>query len=401
MRSAEMTLWRRRSFLAAAAGAVASTIAPVKAQVFVTPNPAPPNAQFLRQLTIGINVTLSGPLQKYGQEVIRGVQAAIDEANLYTPSALYAWAWRAFDDQGSTALSRSNVSSAAADPTIVAMIGNLTAPMTLDALSQYANENFALVVPTLTADAITRRGFHNVYRLPASDSSSGQLFASSALSKKDSTCVAVALDGDYGYDVARAFVQQAKTDRRNADVLLFPQGKTDPASAARTVLDRNPSYVFLAGKTADLGPIAEALRLANYSGDFGAGDGFYNIDTIDRYARVLDGALVASSMPPLDHVPSAVYLLNDFERKVGQITAFSAYAYAAAQLIMAAQQRANATSRFSLLTSMQQGGTFTTLVGQFRFNVSGDPLIPDIYLYSAHKEGFKYERPAVRTGFIF
>ena len=391
----------RRTFLAAAAGAAASAVAPASAQVLVTPNPAPPNGQiFLRQLTIGINVTLSGALQKYGEEVIRGVQAAVDEANLYTPSALYVWAWRAFDDQNSTALARSNVSSAAADPTILGMIGNLTAPMTLDALSQYANQNFALVVPTITADAITRRGYHNVYRLPANDSSSGQLFASGALKKQDSPCIAVALDGDYGYDVARGFVQQAKTDRHAADVLLFPQGKTDPAAASRTVLDRNPAYVFLAGKTADLGPIAEALRLAGYTGEFAASDGFYNPETIDRYARVLDGAYVASSLPPLQRVPTSVYLLNDFERKVGAITAFSAYAYAAAQLIMAAQQRANATSRFSLLTSMQQGGTFTTLVGQFRFNISGDPLIPDIYFYSVHKEGFKYERPAIRTGFV-
>lgn len=390
----------RSSFLAAAAGAAASTIAPARAQVFVTPNPAAPNAQFLRQIAIGINVTLSGPLQKYGQEIVRGVEAAINEANLYTPSALYVWSWRAFDDQNNTALSRANVNSAAADPTVVAMIGNLTAPMTLDALSQYANQNFALVVPTVTADSITRRGFHNVYRLPANDSDSGRLFASGVLSKKSGGCIAVALDGDYGYDVAQAFVQQAKTDHHSADVLLFPHDKTDPASAARTILDRAPNYVFLAGKTADLGPVAEALRLAGYTGDFGASDGFYNPDTIERYARVLDGAFVASSLPPLEKVPTSVYLLNDFERKVGQITAFSAYAYAATQLIMAAQQRSSATSRFSLLTSMQQGGTFTTLVGQFRFNVSGDPLIPDIYLYSVHKEGFKYEHPAIRTGFV-
>ncbi|HKE35945.1 MAG TPA: ABC transporter substrate-binding protein [Candidatus Baltobacteraceae bacterium] len=392
----------RRAFLAAAAGAAVGTMAsPAGAQVLVTPRPLPPNGQFLRQLTIGINVTLSGPLQKYGQEIVRGVQAAVDEANLYTPSAINVWAWRAFDDQNNTALGRSNVSSAASDATVIAMIGNLTTPMTLDALSQYANQNFALVVPALTADAITRRGFHNVYRLPANDSSSGQLFASGALEKhRGAACIAVAVDGDYGYDVAHGFVQQAKTDHHSADLLLFPQSKTDPASAARTVLDRNPAYVFLAGKTADLGPIAEALRLAGYTGDFGASDGFYNPDTIDRYARVLDGAWIASSMPPLERVPSAVYLLNDFERKVGQVTAFSAYAYAAAQVIMNAQQRANATSRFSLLTSMQQGGTFTTLVGQFRFNVSGDPLIPDIYLYSVHKEGFKYERPAIRTGFV-
>ena len=392
---------KRGAFLAATAASVASSALPAGAQI-ATPLPPPVlPGQFLRQLTIGINVTLSGPHAKYGEDVVRGVQAAIDEANLYTPSAQYVWALRAFDDRDDEALAPANVSTAAADATIVAMIGNLTAPMTVASLSRYANVNFAVVVPTVTADVVTRRGFHNVYRLPASDTSSGQLFASAVLPQyKGASCIAVALDGSYGYDVARGFVDQAKTNHHAADVLLFPQDKTDPAQAARTVLDRKPNYVFLAGKAGDLGPIAEALRLAGYTGDFGASDGFYTADTLASYQRILDGTYVASSMPPLEKVPSSVYLLNDFERKVGQITAFSAYSYAAAQVIMAAQQRANATNRFSLLTSMQQGGTFSTLVGQFRFNIAGDPLIPDIYLYTVQKEGFKYQRPAIRTGYV-
>ena len=134
-------------------------------------------------------------------------------------------------------------------------------------------------------------------------------------------------------------------DHHRAEVLLFPADKTDPAQAARTVLDRSPGYVFLAGKTAELGPVAEALRLAGYTGDFGAADGFYNSDTITTYAKTLNGAYVASPMPPLDRIPSAVPLVTDFEREVSQITTLSAYGYAAAQLMIAASQRGNATSR--------------------------------------------------------
>ncbi len=185
-----------------------------------------------------------------------------------------------------------------------------------------------------------------------------------------------------------------------ADVLLFPLQKTDPGAAARTILDREPGYVFLCGKTAELGPVAQALRLAGYTGDFGASDGFYNNDTIAKYATTLDGAYVASPMPPLDKVPSAVQLVTDFQREVSQITAFSAYGYAAAQLLIAASQRGNATTRTTLLRSLQSGGTFTTLIGQFAFNISGDPLIPNIYLYTVGREGFKYARPAVRSGYI-
>ena len=179
---------RRRAFLAASAAAAASAVAPARAQV-------PPNQQFLRQLTIGVNVTLSGPLQTYGAEVVRGVQCAIDEQNRYTPSITYAWGVRSFDDRNDPTLAATNANVAASDPTVIAIVGNLTAAMTLASLSHYANVNFGVIVPTVTADAITRRGYHNVYRLPTNDTTSGQLFAGGVLpDKKGASAMAVALE---------------------------------------------------------------------------------------------------------------------------------------------------------------------------------------------------------------
>jgi ABC-type branched-subunit amino acid transport system substrate-binding protein len=349
-----------------------------------------------------VNVTLSGPLQKYGQEVVKGVQAAVDEQNRFNAPISHVWGLRSLDDRNDPALAGANANVAAADFNVIGMIGNLTAPMTLAALSRYANVGFAVIVPTVTADAVTKRGYHNVYRLPAKDSTAGRLFASAALEGKRSVnAIAVSFDGDYGSDVASGFVDRAKTERHAAQALLFPLRSTDPAEAARTVLDRSPNYVFLAGKTAELGSIAQALRTAGYTGEFGASDGFYNSDTITTYAKTLDGGYIASPMPPIDRIPSAVQLVTDFEREVSQITTQSAFGYAAAQLLIAAAHRNNATTRQSLLFSLQSGGTFTTLVGQFAFNISGDPLIPNIYLYTASSDGFKFARPAVRTGFVF
>ncbi len=386
---------KRSAFVAAAGGAVASALAaPARAQYN---NPA-----FLQQVTIGVNVTLSGPLEKYGTEVVRGVQAAVDETNRFTAPISRVWGMRAYDDRNDVALAATNASVAAADSTVIGIVGNLTAPMTLAALSRYANVNFALVVPTVTADAVTNRNYHNVFRLPAKDSTSGRLFASTVLpEKRGVSALAVSLDGDYGYDVARGFVQEAKSERHDADVLLFPVKGFDPAQAARTVLQHSPGYVFLCGTTAGLGPLAEALRLAGYRGDFGASDGFYNGDTLATYSKTLDGAYVASSLPPLERIPSAVGLLTDFQREVGPITAFSAYGYAAAQVLISASRRSAAYTRVSLLSSMQRSPTITTLVGQYNFNVFGDPLIPNIYVYTVSGGGFKFARPAVRNGFIY
>ncbi len=393
---------KRRGFITAAGAAAASGLAVRAGAQIIPEQPIPPPQQFLQQLTIAVNVTLSGPLQKYGEEVVKGVQAAVDETNRFNAPISHVWGMRALDDRNDPGLAASNANVAAADFTVIGMIGNLTAPMTLAALSRYANVGFAVVVPTVTADAVTKRGYHNVYRLPAKDSSSGRLFAGAALEgKRGAAAIAVSFDGDYGYDVANGFVLQAKIDRHPADLVLFPLNRTDPAQAARTVLDRSPNYVFLAGKSAEMGPIAEALRAAGYTGEFGASDGFYNSDTITTYGKLLEGAYVASPMPPLDRIPSAVQLVTDFEREVTQITTQSAYGYAAAQLMIAAAQLRYATSRQSLLISLQAGGTFTTLVGQFAFNISGDPLIPNIYLYTVGTDGFKFARPAIRSGFLF
>jgi branched-chain amino acid transport system substrate-binding protein len=384
---------KRPAFLTGIAAAAGAMAAPARAQLI--------NQQFLPQLSVGVNVTLSGPLQKYGLEVVRGVQAAVDETNRFTTALSHVWGMRTYDDRNDPALAATNANVASADPSVVGIVGNLTAPMTLASLSRYANVSFAVVVPTVTADAVTNRNYHNVFRLPAKDSASGRLFASSVLPEKGGVAaIAVALDTDYGYDVARGFVQQAKSDRHSADVLLFPAKGIDPAAAARTVLDRSPGYVFLCGTTAALGSLAEALRLAGYTGDFGASDGFYNGDTIAEHSTTLAGAYVASSLPPLERVPSAIQLLTDFEREVGAVTAFSAYGYAAAQIIIAASQRFSAYTRFSLLAAMQRSPTITTLVGQYSFNVYGDPLIPNIYIYTVGKDRFKFARPAIRTGFV-
>ena len=219
--------------------------------------------------------------------------------------------------------------------------------MTLVALSHYANIGFAVIVPTVTADAVTNRGYHNVYRLPAKDSRpAGSLpvqrsKVSAAFRRSPSLRRRLWLR-------RRARVRHGRASRTTTlpTSCSFRPTRPIPAQAARTVLDRSPGYVFLAGKTKEMGPVAEALRLAGYTGEFGAADGFYNADTITRYAKTLDGAYVASPMPPLDRIPSAAQLVTDFQREVTQITTFSAYGYAAAQLIISASQRGSASDPF-------------------------------------------------------
>ncbi|MHB8147336.1 MAG: branched-chain amino acid ABC transporter substrate-binding protein [Vulcanimicrobiaceae bacterium] len=383
---------RRGTFIAAGA---AATLAPRIARAQFT-------GPVLQQLTIGVSVPLSGELVGFGKDVVRGVQAAVDETNRFTISLKQSFGVRSFDDQNNGQIAVTNAQIAQADPSIIGMVGNLTAPVTLTALPAYANANFAIVVPTVTADVITSRGYRNIYRLPTKDSTEGQLVARTLLPQHAGvTAVALTTDGSYGPDVAQGFVQYAKTERHNATVVTLDANHIDPAAAAKACLALSPTHIFLAGKPTDLGPVAEALRLEGYTGAFSASDGFYGQVTIDKYAKLLNGVSVASAMPPLDRIPSIFQLLRDFEGEVGSVNAFSAYGYAAAQLIIFASQRSGATTRFTLLNTIQeQPSGFTTIVGQYSFNFNGDAILANIYFYTIGKDGFTFDRAAIPTGFV-
>lgn len=398
----------KRSVFLTGAGAAALTAraaaqSPEQPLTPVNPNGTPAIA---RQLTIAVNVPLSGQYASFGSQVVQGVKAAIDETNYLNAMSGTVFAIRPFDDQNSGPISQGNVFAAAADQTVIGIVGNLTADVTIATLLQYQNSSFAVVVPSVTADQLTQLGYHNIYRLPTRDNVAGRLFASSVFRKQPSSfALAVTLDTPYGPDVAGGFVQQAKSDHRSVDLVTLPLAAFDAAQAARAIVSRSPDYLFLCGKLAQLGPLIPALESAGYNGLYGLSDGFYAQDTITQYGAQLGNAIVYGSLPPLNRIPSIFQQLTDLRREVSSITALVAYGYAAAQiLILTAQRMTTFTTaqlnRASLLTLLQTSGSLSTILGPFSFDPFGDPLIPNLYFFKISGTQFDYVKPAVQNGFV-
>lgn len=384
----------KRKFFLSGAGALAAT-AVASAQTPINTSPT------ARQLTIAVNVPLSGDLATYGSQVVQGVKAAIDENNYLNALASIVFGIRPLDDQNSESISIGNVSVASADQTIIGIVGNLTSDVMIATLTQYANNGFAVITPSVHSVALTQRGFHNVYRLPTRDDVAGRLFGTAIFRKQPSTlALAVTLDTPYGPDVASGFVQQARSDHRNVDVVTLPIRAFDAGAAARAIVARSPDYLFLCGTLAQLGPLVPALSSAGYNGLYGLSDGFFTQDTITQYGPALSGAVVFSDLPPLDRIPSIFQQLTDLRREVPAVSVLVAGGYAAAQIIIQASQRTNALTRYSLLQGLQLQGTFNTLLGPFSFDPFGDPLIPNLYFFKISGTSFEYTEPAIRNGFI-
>lgn len=382
---------KRRAFLAS--GAAAAALAPQTAR-------AQFRGAFQQRLTIGINAPLSGPQQAAGTQLVTGVQIAIDFANQFTPMLNAAFALRMFDTAGEYAQLVNNVQFAAGDPSVMALITAFDGGQIDRALFAYANAQMPLIVPATTADAITSRGYRFILRLPTTDSVEGQLFARYlGRHARPKFAIAVSQDGVYGGDVMNGFTNQSRASKFQSDGYVFPSDKPDYQAAAKTILTKSPDYVLLCGQTSTLGPLIPALRTAGYKGKMGACEGFYNGDLIKAYATEFGDGLVSTSFPPLDRIPDANQQFMDF-RSHANITIDSAFAYAAAQVVMSAVRRIGATNRLAAMTALQTPSSYSTLVGEFQFAPTGDPIDPNIYFYTIDGDTFKYFGPSHASAFV-
>ena len=385
---------KRKHFLAGVTGAAAAAALPraVNAQ------------QFVQQFTIAINAPLSGPYSLLGKQLADGALAAVVEENqtfLPTQGAGgTGFAIRPLDDGGTLAQAIANIRFAAADPTVIAVIGGPNNAIVTQTVPQYSDVRMPLLVPASTADGITARGYRNVWRLPTKDSSEGSLLARYVARKqRPHRAIAIAQDIPYGPDVARGFTDQMNALKILGMTYTFPAEHSDYSAAAREVLAKQPDYLYLCGTSEGLGPIAPALRSAGYAGALGASEGFFNQQTTDQFAAALEGALVSTSFPPLDRATNLPTLLPDFRARTA-VTALSAFSYAAAQIVMDASRRAGGLSRLSMLTALRQPIGYDTIVGPFLFNAFGDPIDPNIYLYAVRGGKISYVEAAHPTSFV-
>lgn len=379
---------KRKHFLSLAAGAAGALPA------------ARARAQFAQQVTIGVMAPLSGDRSDAGRQILDGVRAAVDETNVTVGSFGTTYAYRTFDDQDALAQIMQNAQFAAADPSIVAAVGGLDGKLTAAALPTFANAQLPLLVSASTADEVTNRGYRNVWRLPTKDSTEGQLFARYlAKHGKPKHAVAVTQDGDYGPDVAAGFVDQSGALGIAAEAFTISWSSPAYAAAAKAIAAKKPDYVYLCGETKSLGPLVDALKSGGYVGTFGASEGFFNQRTLDAYAGALNGALISTSFPPLDRAPDVANALSDFRART-PVTAISAFAYAAAQIVISASKRTGATNRLAMLSALQAPGSYDTVVGSFQFGFDGDPVDPNLYFYTVTAGSLKYTGASHPTAFI-
>jgi branched-chain amino acid transport system substrate-binding protein len=385
----------RRTFIA---GATAALSAAGSVPALGSPIDTP----YVSTVTLGVAGPFTGDETKLGEQIANGVRQAIDETNEMRGSLDHIIAMRTFDDQDLLASAMVTADFACDDPNVLCIIGHLNGRITDAAAKTYEQKGMPLIVPASTFDKITAEGYGNVLRLPTKDSTEGQLGAKYVLAKFKPAKVAVFLqDGDYGYDVSRGFAQQADADKLPTDQIAFPYDKPKYAAVVKDGLSQTkPDLIYLAGLVSDMGPLVHELRAAGFTGPIVASKGFFDQNTISKYASDLGTFVISTPLPPLELAPTVFRVREDYERRYGTFSFLAAFGYAAAQIAIAAIRRSGSGDRLALMRQLELPTPYDTIVGPYQFLANGDALDPNIYFYTVRDGKFRYEQAAHPTPFI-
>jgi len=360
----------------------------------------PGTSQYTPTLRISAVCPQSGEDRALGLQLLRGMKASVDYWNDQRAPTDRFLILETYDDRNDAANATVQSSFATGNPDTLAVIGHMSAAATLVALQVYANAQMPLIVPTVTDDRITSRGYQNIFRMPTKDADEGALVASYAIATGAKAPYVVCQDGAYGPDVAAGFVRRAGALHVNAPWLTFSVDKPDFSAAAAAIVARVPDCVVLAGNVDDMGPLLGALRSTGYTGRFVGTQGFFDAVTTLQYAKLADGMVVSSCVPYYPLAPTATRDVQDYQMHNGALTPVAAYGYAAVQLVALTQRRSAATNRLLMIRAFSNGGPYDTITGSYTFGPNGDVLDPNCYFYSLHDGKFAYERQAHRSGFM-
>lgn len=342
----------------------------------------------------------SGPDGALGRQLVAGVRGAVEEINRDRPSYQSLVLYNVYDDHNVAAEATVQADFATSAPDAMAVIGHLSATTTLATQQLYSNAQIAVIVPTVTDDRITERGYRNVFRLPVKDSDEGGLIAAYAIKTGSKSPHVVSQDGLYGPQVAAGFLRRAGALHIGAVGTQFSLDNPAYDNAAGAVLSHDPDCVVLAGNADDMGPLMAALRTKGYTGRFVGSQGFFDAATLKEFAKEAEGLVVSTAVPYYPMAPSTHQWLQDYQVQFGAITPVAAYGYAAVQLIRNAQTRMNVTNRLAMIRALTNGGSYDTITGNYQFGPAGDVLNPNCYFYRVTDGKFTYERQATATGFM-
>lgn len=332
------------------------------------------SAQAWTDVVIGVAGAHSGDLASYGLPSLNAVKLVVAERNARGGVNGRRIEIRAQDDQCKPELA-TNAATRLLSDNVAAVIGHICSGATKAALPIYKDAGLVCISSSATTPSLTQSGEYPLFfRTIASDDAQARLAVDFVLQELKLSKLAVIHDkGEYGKgfaDFAKRFLEQSG----KAQVVLFEgitPGAVDYSAVVQKVRAVGADGLVFGGYHPEASKIAAQMRKQGLAIPFVSDDGVKD-DTFIRVAGEYAEGVYATGPRDLSANPQYQAAVAAHRKEFGtEPGAFFPQAYAAAQALLSAIEKAGSVDSAKIAAALRSG-QFDTPLGRIGFDARGD-----------------------------
>ncbi len=350
------------------------------------------------EIRIGHVGPLTGGIAHLGKDNENGARLAVEEANaarIKIDGKEVKFTFLAEDDQADPKTG-TTVAQKLVDAKVAGVVGHLNSGTSIPASPIYAQAGVPVISGSATNPKLTEQGFKSQFRVVGRDDQQGPAIASYLATTKKPKLVAVIDDATaYGEGIANEVEKTLKA----ANIKVLPREKgTDKTTDWKAVLTklrgRSPDAVFYGGMDATGGPLLKQGRELGIKAVFSFGDGACTDKMKELAGDAAEGMLCSQAGIP----PQAAdkKFLEAYKKKFNMDPIlYAPFTYDAANLLIAAMQKANSADPKKYLPELQKID-FTGATGKIAFDDKGDRKDAEMTIFTM--KGGKLDPIAIVKG---
>jgi branched-chain amino acid transport system substrate-binding protein len=345
---------------------------------------------------IGVAGPMTGANASFGEQYMKGAQAAADAVNAAGGVNGEKIVLVAGDDACEPKQAVAVANRLVDQDKVVGVVGHFCSSNTIPASEVYADAGVLAITPGSTNPQVTERGLKTVFRMCGRDDQQGIVAGDYIVDMLKAKKVAVINDKDtYGKGLADATAAQLK--KRGVTPVLeegLTRGEKDFSALVTKIRSTGAEVVFFGGLHPEAGPLVRQMREQGLKDvKFVSDDGIVTDELVTTAggAQYVDGVYMTFGADPR-LLPDSKAVVDQFRKSGYEPEGYTLYAYASLQAIAAGLNGVKENDG-EKAAEWLKANPVKTVMGEKTWDSKGDLKVSDYVMYQWGADG-KYKQLA-------
>ena len=347
-------------------------------------------------LKIGVAGPMTGANASFGQQYMKGAQAAADAINAAGGVNGEKIVLVAADDACEPKQAVAVANRLVDQDKVAGVVGHFCSSSTIPASEIYSDAGVIAITPGSTNPQVTERGMKEMFRMCGRDDQQGIVAGDYIVDVLKGKKVAVVHDKDtYGQGLADATQTQLK--KRGVTPVLYEgltRGEKDFSALVTKIRSVGADVVYFGGLHPEAGPLVRQMREQGLKDvKFMSDDGIVTDELVTTAggAQYVDGVYMTFGADPRA-LPDSKAVVDQFRKSGYEPEGYTLYSYASLQAVAAAFNGIKGTDG-AKAAEWLKSHSVNTVLGEKSWDSKGDLKVSDYVMYEWDDKGKYHQLP--------